>query len=332
MRMLYLTSSSFSGSTLLSFLLNAHPKVFTAGEMDGWNYEEDTTFLCSCGAILRECPFYLRIAGVFHEQGLPFDFREFGTAYRLGSNPRWNRYLTGALPLLRSTSLERLRDALVWRLPRVARTLSRQDRANRAFIQTALDYSGAEAFVDACKDPFRMRHLRRIPELDLKVLYLVRDPRGVALSNMTKRGWSAALAARVWVREQASIQRVSAEAPAVLTVYYDELCDDVNGQLARIHEFLGVPPIPFGGDLAAAEHHILGNVMRLENRTAIKKDTRWQRELSAADLETIERTVWKFARPRPDLAAVVGHFLDGAVAGAARSFGSRSPHGSGGRA
>jgi hypothetical protein len=282
--------------------------------MNGWNYEEDTTFQCSCGAILRECRLYGRIAQVFREQGLPFDFREFGTDYRLHRNPRWNLYLTGGLPVVPSSALERLRDAVVRRVPAFARALDRQDRANRAFVLTALDYTGAEVFVDACKDPFRLRHLQRIPALDLRVLYLVRDPRGVALSNMTKRGWSAALAARLWVKEQSTILRVSADFSPVLTVYYDDLCDDVNGQLARIHEFLGVASVAFDGDLGAAEHHILGNVMRLENRTAIRKDTRWQRDLSARDLDTIVRTVHRYASARPELVPVVDHFLCGDVA------------------
>jgi hypothetical protein len=102
-RSLYITSSSYSGSTLLSFLLNTHPEIFTVGEMDGWNYGEDETFECSCGRILCECPFFRRVARAFADEGLPFDYRDFGTMYRLARSARFNRYLLGSLPASSST-------------------------------------------------------------------------------------------------------------------------------------------------------------------------------------------------------------------------------------
>jgi hypothetical protein len=293
-KFLYITSSSFSGSTLLAFLLNAHPDIVTVSEMDGWNYGPNEVFPCSCGAPLSGCAFFRRIAGAFGDAGLPFDFREFGTRYTLVQNARLNRYLTGQLPRVQSTRLELLRDRLVTALPNFARLLARQDRANMVFIQTALAARRGTVFLDACKTPFRLRHLRRIRDLDIHVLHLVRDPRGVALSNMKKKGYGASLAIRLWIDEQVAICRVAEEFPKRLILYYEDLCAAVDDTLAAVHDFVGVPPRRPPADFRSVEHHILGNEMRLASTAAVVQDSRWMRELSEADLVIIARASTAF--------------------------------------
>lgn len=72
MKLLYVASSSFSGSTLLAFLLNTHPDIFTVSEMEGWNYGENEEFSCSCGNTLEHCPFFNEVAHTFQRDGLPF--------------------------------------------------------------------------------------------------------------------------------------------------------------------------------------------------------------------------------------------------------------------
>ena len=36
MRIVFIVGTSYSGSTLLSFVLNTHPQVLSIGEMDAW--------------------------------------------------------------------------------------------------------------------------------------------------------------------------------------------------------------------------------------------------------------------------------------------------------
>lgn len=309
-RFLYIASSSYSGSTLLSFLLNAHPDIFTVGEMDGWNYAPNTVFPCSCGAPLSECEFFRRIAAAFRREGLPFDPREFGTRYTLARSPRWNRYLTAELPRIGSTVLETARDQLVAHVPGFARLLARQDRANLVFVQTALAASGATVFLDACKSPYRLRHLRRIRELDIHVLYLVRDPRGVSLSNMKKKGYGAALAIRLWINEQMAICRIAEEFPKRITVVYEDLCEAVDSVLTAIHKFVGLAPTPAPPDFRSVPHHILGNDMRLTTTSTITKDARWARELVEEDLCVIAQACATFRRcyPNHPVSGVIGRY------------------------
>ena len=69
-RVLYIACSSFSGSTLLSFLLNSHPKIVTLGHTTGWHFDDDETFLCSCGEPIQSCAFYQSMSRAFRDFGL----------------------------------------------------------------------------------------------------------------------------------------------------------------------------------------------------------------------------------------------------------------------
>lgn len=197
-------------------------------------------------------------------------------------------------------------------VPPFAKTLKRQDLANRSFISAALEYSHSSVFVDASKDPHRMRHLSRVKDFDLQVLYLVRDPRGVSRSTMKTRKWDATRAIEWWIRDQQNILRISTEFSSVLPVYYEDLCDSVNDTLARIHNFVNLQPEPFCGDFMAAEHHILGNSMRLTGQSNIQKNERWREELSQADIDTITGTLNDFTANNPQhaLSAIIKHYLN----------------------
>jgi hypothetical protein len=253
-------------------------------------------FFCSCGEALGECPLFRSIAAAFRENGLPFDPRNFGTAYRLSKSERLNRYLTGQLPMLRSTVAERCRDWFVALIPPMRKRIDQHNHANLIFIRSALSFKGARVFVDASKNPYRLRFLRVLPHVELKVLHLIRDLRGVVLSFIENRGLDAAEATRMWMREQLNIFRITNEVSPVLRVHYEDLCKQVDGTLAEIHKFVGVEPNPFTGNFQSVEHHILGNKMRLEHTGKIVNSARWKTTLSQAELDRINWTATSFVK------------------------------------
>jgi hypothetical protein len=305
-KLLFIGYSTHSGSTLLAFLLNTHPDIVAVGHMTGWR----TELQCSCSKGVTECRFYGHIADAFRACGLPFDPTNFGTDYRLVDSFRLNRYLTGPLRFVRDSRIERLRDALVRFVPRFSAMLARQDRANLTFIKAALDFGGACVFVDKSTKPHRLRHLRRIRELDLSAIHLVRDLRGAVLTDMEIHGWDPALATRQWLEKNANITQVLKDAKSQITIHYEDIVDSTNETLATIHRFVGLSPQPFGGDFKQVEHHILGNAMRLSD-SVITKDTRWQRELSHKDLDAITDTAKAFVRRNADhpVSRLVEHYL-----------------------
>jgi len=310
---LYIASSSFSGSTLLSFLLNTHSRITTVGEMLGWEPADPQTFRCSCGELVRECEFFQAMDEAFRRAQLPFQApNDFGTGYRLVASSRFNQYLTEALPLIRHSGLEKVRDWCVRRMPGWAGVIRRVDRGNVEFVHTALALAGAQVFVNADKSPFRLRLLRRIPELKLRVLHLLREPRGVVLTFMENRGWDARLGMRVWIREQRDILRIVSEFSESLRVYYEDLCDNTDEALARIHRFVGLEPQRFRGDFRAVDHHILGNTMRLEQGGEITKSERWKTKLTSADLARMDTVVRDFlqAHPTDPMSGILRHYWD----------------------
>ena len=215
---LYVSTFQFSGSTALSFVLNAHPGFATIGHTTGWNWSEGEDFRCSCGAPLQDCPLYSRIARVVHEAGLPFDFRDFHTEFKLIGSERVNRYLTGGLPRLQSSRLEHLRDRCVDRVPGCHRALIAHREINRLLMRTVLDYRGASVYVDNSHDPYRLRHLKGLGEMALINLHLVRDPRGVVWSCIKNAGWSAQMAVGAAVTQYAGTLLADSDSAAPLAM------------------------------------------------------------------------------------------------------------------
>ena len=123
--------------------------------------------------------------------------------------------------------------------------------------------------------------------------------------------WSSAVAIRTWLRRQFDVQRVIAElnVPSIV-VYYEDLCTDVDDTLARIHEFAEQEPERFEGDFSLAEHHILGNAMRLRDGK-IRLDEKWRMDLSATDLTVIDENMQQFltGHSGSPVAAIVQHYL-----------------------
>ena len=287
-KILYLAASAYSGTTLLSLLLDSHPDCCTVGHTVGWRYGPDERFACSCGQALEECPFFRHVAARFAEQRVSFDFRNFGTDYRLSENERVNRVLTGNLPGLRSSALERARDRFVRLVPDWRRRLDGQDRANEIFIRAALDWKSARIYVDNSQNPHRLRHLRRLNPYRLQALHLLRDPRGVALSDRKSHNWPIVLGVRTWLKHQGAIARLIGETDGWHQLTYEDLCDDPTRALGELHRFLGVTPQAVAGEIRPQAHHVLGNTMRLAP-SAIAKDQRWRDELSRSEIAEANR-------------------------------------------
>lgn len=310
-RILYVASSSTSGTTLLAFLINTHPDIFTVSHTTGHPFEDNEEFLCSCGLPLPECPFYSRMAAVFREQGLPFKFNDFGTRHRLVADDRLDSWLTAGLPMVRSNRLENVRDAMLLLVPGFSSRLRRQDRANQLFVEQALAYSGAHVFADTSQSPHRLRHLRRIANFDFSVVHLVRDPRGIAASQRRSHGVDPVITARNWLRMQLAILRVLEEFPPHITVHYEDLCESPAPTVASIYSFVGLEAHPLPEDFRRSEHHILGNDMR-GRREKISRDERWKAELSPREIDAVARSLEAFeaARPRHPLSTIVRRYLD----------------------
>ncbi len=291
---LYVAGASFSGSTLLAFLLNAHPRMVSVSEVGGviphGPITEQTldSYSCSCGALLLECPFYRELETRVRAAGSSFDLRSWGTHFRA------SRHRLLDIPLtrhLRFGALERLRDRLVSLVPGYRNTIDEIARRNVHFARATLAISGKQVFVDAQKDPARIKFLSEIEEIDLRVIHLVRDLRGGASSYMRhypERN-DATRAARKWRNANLATERSRRHLPPErwMRLRYDEICEDHGSVVNRIADFVGVERAELPGNFYGVEHHVVGNQMRLGGPGEIRRDDSWKKRLSEDDLSTI---------------------------------------------
>lgn len=285
----FVLAHSFSGSTLLSFLLGAHPEIATVGEMFIAPTHNDESYPCSCGEPIETCAFWQEVSREMARRGTPFEMRSAESSLSAGSyGPLGNR-VVWAEP--RGPVLEAVRRTALAVLPGVGRELDRRITINRQLAEVVLDLRGARVFVDATKRPGRALLLQRDPRLDLQVIHLVRDGRAVSRSTIRNLGRTVEEGARSWTGSLRRCEELRRYFPAErwLTVRHEDLCSDPRQTLERIFSFLKVSPELQVGDFRSSDHHIIGNRMRLSRTSEIRLDERWRTELTPEQLRTVER-------------------------------------------
>lgn len=288
-RYVFLASNAYSGSTLLSFLIGAHPSIGTVSDVSGARREDSmTTFTCSCGLRMADCPFWQQLDERLTTTGMAFSLSNF----RLGfddHHPRWMGRLRARS--LRHGWIEEVRDRAFTLVPGNEARMREIGRRNAAFALAMMSVSGADVFVDASKERLRARFLQRYVDPDLRVIHLVRDVRGVVESTVrrNKRHLSPVAAAHRWAQTNRAIMRSMAKLSPDrrMLVRYEDLCRDPDATMRRIYEFCGVDPSAAPAELEGSAQHLIGNRMRLERIGDLKIDNRWETALSPHDLRGI---------------------------------------------
>lgn len=195
LKVIAISGTGRTGSTLLSLLLTQDNSVFNLGQMRHHERAYARDDACSCGTNLQDCAVY-------------------------------------------------------------------GDATPGADLQQILEHvagkTGARAFVDTSKAPEFAEALGRLPNVDLYLLNLVRDPRAVACSWYKKKRSLSALVrnARDWLRRQ---QRLENWKPALgerfMTVRYEDLAASPVDTIEAIAEWAGIP-VPPSLFVAANRAHI----------------------------------------------------------------------------
>jgi len=288
----------FSGATLLALLVSAHPGIATVGEMNGLIAKENPeTYLCSCGRRIRDCAFWAALAAAMGRRGFEFDVARFDLSFI----PRMSRvvyYLR--LGSLRHARLDSLRDRIIESLPVERRRLTALVARNEAFIESVFETAGGHVFLDTSKDRLRLRTMRRFSTLDVKVIHLVRDVRGVVASLVRRgRDLDAREAARQWVKlhERIEVGLSGLPAATVIRIRYEDVCRDTASTLRRVWEFCGVDPnAGASADLRGSPQHLVGNQMRLNNLLEIRIDERWRSLFTVDQLRQVEAVAGPLSR------------------------------------
>jgi len=316
-RLVYILAASHSGSTLLALLLASHPEICTVGEIKATSLGDLDRYLCSCRRKLLDCPFWNGIHQDMAERGFDFNIANAGTDIRSGASTYVRKLLR---PLHRGPVVELARDVLLNLSPVWRKQLPRIQALNANLMDSVLTRSGAKVIVDSSKIGIRLKYLLRNPMLDVKVIRLVRDGRGVSLTYMDPANFADATdpklrgggqggsrdserlpmsqAAYEWRRSneegEAIVRRLD---PAQWRqISYENLCTHTPETMQQLYEFLGVDPSHRIGNFRDAEQHIIGNGMRLDTTNEIRLNEQWRQVLSQEDLRTYETVCGDLSR------------------------------------
>jgi len=283
-------TTAFSGATLLTALLGSHPAIATVAEMSGLIDSVDPDeYLCSCGQKIKTCEFWQMVKTGMAARGFEFDVAHFDTQFISGRSSLLQRLREGST---RNNLIDSIRDAILFALPGQARQFRTMSARNVAFIETVLNITGKRVFVDSSKDRLRPKALRRFSSLDVRVIHLVRDVRGVVASNLRRdTHLTAGQIARSWRRRHRRVQVTLESWPKDkhILLRYKDLCKNTEDTLMRLYDFCQIDLDFKIDDLETVSLHLVGNPMRLTQISEIKLDERWKEELTIAQLKEIER-------------------------------------------
>jgi hypothetical protein len=241
-KVLYVLGCQHSGSTLVGNLLGERPGHVSAGELRmAWRQWLRPDARCGCGELLRACPFWreVSIEAAARSLGVP-------EAARLDARLAATRRLPALAARHMEAQAAPLRAALARLHERVAAA------------------AGAEVVVDTSKIPAAARLLEDAATIDLRVVHLVRDSRGVLASH--RRRGSPGLPGRtllaLWSAWNLYAER---RYGARARVRYEDVAD------GRV--------VPLG-----THHTVDGNRGRFRTGSIrLSEDLRWRHELDASD-------------------------------------------------
>lgn len=292
-KVVFLGGQARSGSTLLDRTLGQVPGFETAGEVRylfkrGLLRNE----LCGCGTPLHECSFWERVGKEAFGGWDRIDLGEVLWLQREVDRP-------GRLPSLMTAGLS----------PSFRDLLQRYgEYLHRVFlgIQRA---SGARVVIDSTMSPPYALALRETVGLDLRIVHLVRDPRGVAYSSGKKVTrpevtdheeympvYSPRETALRWSMANGVFEMIARTVPTV-RVRYEDFVREPEAQLHRIAE---LAEEPFGADHLAfldgdrieleVDHTAAGNPMRFKTGTlTLRVDEDWRHKLDEREQRRVAR-------------------------------------------
>lgn len=241
-RVLYLGGLGRSGTTLIDRLVGELPRVVSLGEVVHlWERGIAAGESCGCGEPFRECPFWSEVGEIAFGGWDAVDLERF----------RELREPVDRIRHIPALSRRKLPDEIRVALDGYVEHYLRLYAAVR-------QVSGAELLVDSSKHAslaFCLRWASLANRLDLRVLHVVRDSRGVAQSwtKQVRRPeatassneewmaqWSPGRVALHWNTENSAFGLLARRGVPVENVRYEEFVADPRSGLLRIAEFAGL--------------------------------------------------------------------------------------------
>lgn len=290
-------TSAFSGATLLAILLGAHPDITTIGEIHGLIARADPeSYLCSCGKKIKECEFWKNIANTMRQKGYSFDVTSFNTKFKY-NGPRFLYNIRHGSS--RNYLIDFIRDKIVYALPWEQKILQKYAERNAAFVESVLEVTGNNIFVDSSKTKMLLRTFPRYTNFDVRAIHFIRRPEGVVASQIRRSKYpNAVKEAHHWIKRHRRIELSlkSMQVDKSIRIRYEDLCLDTENTLRKLFEFCNVSTNLTKLNYDVMAQHVIGNPMRLRPLSEITLDERWKEELSQDQIDLVRKITGKFSR------------------------------------
>lgn len=287
-RVLLITGYSRSGSTLLARILGEIEGFVSPGELRYlWQRGLVENRRCDCGDLCLSCPFWQKVLiGAF------------------GSAPPPD--VEGILRLQARVDRVHRIPALMRAGGDVSGELASYLLYYEHLYGAIEEITGADVIVDSSKDPSFGHVLALSEAIDLSVVHLVRDSRGVAHSWTrdkhdpgTGRSMSRQRPLRTaleWDIAQWAAARLTRRVPRSMTLRYESFAADPGSATRQVLALMGdrtEPPFQDNEIRLGVGHAVSGNPMRFETGViTIGEDDAWRRELARGDRLVVTAATW----------------------------------------
>lgn len=295
----YIASVGYSGSTLLDMTLGSNKKIAGLGEAYLLSHYARRDNQCTCGQTVSNCNFWSSVENELQKKyGAHTDLKNFDLASEGISQSIFRK-----IPSLADIGLvignEHLW-ALLCKISRSPQVFRQAARNSIEIFEIAARIAEAEFIVDSSKYalPLKARYMELKERM--KVIFLVRDGRGVCKSLMKRQDLTMEEAAKKWNRFNWNLRLVLKTIPndQIYLLKYEDFCKDTNKQLALIGNFIGsdekLAIHPLEKELS---HDIGGNPMRFRRaEKEIALDESWKQIITSQELKIFDSNAGKLNR------------------------------------
>ena len=292
-KILYIAGTGRNGSTLLERILNEIPGVLAVGELGRvTRYNKNET--CLCGEKLTVCPVWNVITNEIDSQ---VDEERFAQLDRKYSHQK----IIDLLKLLIKQKKQKLPNDF-------QQYLDNLELKYKAIHK----YKSDQIITDSTIDALYGYYLSLMPAIDLYVLHLIRDPRGVSYSwqrlkfasSISKKSWTPQISplktALSWVKRNVFIELMFAKTEKYLQISYEDLVENPLEVVKRIANLLNLKSeqLDFikGQKILVGESHLIGGNMdafkKGREEIILKSDEQWKHHMKWVDIILVTLITW----------------------------------------
>jgi hypothetical protein len=268
-KIIYIAGAGHSGSTLLNLLIGSGSNTISVGELkrlkivsqekkEKGKRRANASFICDCGVKLKECKLWGKVLKEIDEDKL--------------------------IPY--STTMKEKKELLMRILFNIKKEIPKykeNEKLYAAIIKNAkkIKNKDVEIVIDSSKDLKHLAYLNELENVDLKVIHLIRDGRGV-INSYKKLGKNCIKSYWYWLETNFFIKRFLKKymEKRYMILSYEKFVENPEKYLDRINKSFGteVDIENYIKETNAGQHHnFAGNWMRRKEIKKIKYDQSWKR-------------------------------------------------------